>query len=112
MSDAPMLESRRPSWPPLSLLGGCERSPVRAPLVLSSCIGGPQGARGGLRSLREERAGWSGGPRAGLEGAAAARGAGCRCSEVEPRRGEELPFSAFLRPSRLAGRRMVSPLRH
>lgn len=111
MSDAPKLESRRPSWPPLSLLGGCERSPVRAPLVLSSCIGGPQGARGGAGGAGGE-GGMERGPRAVLEGAAAARGAGCRCSKVEPRRGEGLPFSAFLRPSRLAGRRMVSPLRH
>lgn len=37
-------------------------------------------------------------PRAGLEGAAAARGAGCRCSEVEPLCGEglfSLPFCAL-----------------
>ena len=67
MSDAPKLESRRPSWPPLSLLGGCERSPVRAPLVLSSCIGGPQGARGGAGG---------GGGRRGRDGAGPACGTG------------------------------------
>lgn len=42
-------------------------------------------------------------PRAGLEGAAAARGAGCRCSELEPLCGEglfSLPFCALSSRSR------------